>query len=149
MIEDERKAITRRAVEEIWNGRSLSAVYDFFPPDFSEAVPNFGLPPTREGMKLWVSMVLSAFPDMRFTIEEQVAEGDRVVTRWIARGTHRAEFLGLPATGRKVVLEGVTFARVSGGKVTERRAFWDRLSLIQQLGANPESLEMREGTGIL
>ena len=77
----------------------------------------------------------AGFPDLTITVEDQVAEGDMVVTRWIARGTHRGAFQGVPATGRDVVMAGTDIDRIVGGKVAECWAQVDELGLMRQLGA--------------
>ena len=87
-----------------------------------------------EGAKQYVSAFRSGFPDLHFTIEDQVAEGDIVVTRWTARGTHRGEFQGVPATGRKIQLAGTDIDRFVGGRVVECWAHVDELGLMRQLG---------------
>jgi steroid delta-isomerase-like uncharacterized protein len=80
----------------------------------------------------------SAFPDLTMTIDEQIAEGDRVVTRWTAHGTQEGEIFGIPATGKQAAVTGITISRISDGKVVESRTNWDTLGLLQQLGAVPE-----------
>jgi predicted ester cyclase len=77
----------------------------------------------------------AAFPDLHFTVEAQIAEGDMVVTRWTARGTHRGKFQSVPATGRKIRLAGTDIDRIIGGKVVECWAHVDELGLMRQLGA--------------
>ena len=78
-----------------------------------------------------------AFPDTRITIEDQVAEGDRVVTRWTARGTHQGDLMGIPPSGASGEIGGVTINRISGGKIAETWGSYDLLGLIRQIGATP------------
>lgn len=80
----------------------------------------------------------AAFPDERSTVVDQVAEGDKVVTRWRARGTHRGELDGLSPTGREIEIGGITIERVAAGRIVEVWAAWDELGLMRQLGAVPE-----------
>jgi steroid delta-isomerase-like uncharacterized protein len=79
----------------------------------------------------------AAFPDWHCEIEDFVAEGDRVVNRWIGRGTHKGDFFGIPATGKSVTLTGVTEHRVENGKIVNDWSVGDQLGLMQQLGAVP------------
>jgi steroid delta-isomerase-like uncharacterized protein len=89
----------------------------------------------REGAKQYVAALRAAFPDIHFTVEHQIAEGDIVVTRWTARGTHKGKFQSVPATGRKIRLAGTDIDRIIGGKVVECWAHVDELGLMRQLGA--------------
>ena len=87
-----------------------------------------------EGFKQMISGLLSAFPDLRITIEDQFVAGDKVATRWSAEGTNKGPFGPVPATGRRVRINGMLLDRVAGGKVVERWEQWDQMSLMQQLG---------------
>jgi|SRR5687768_17167462 predicted ester cyclase len=87
-----------------------------------------------EGFKQMISGLLSAFPDMRITIEDQIVAGDKVATRWSAEGTNNGPFGTVPATGRRVRINGLLLDRVAGGKVVERWEQWDQMSMMQQLG---------------
>ena len=84
-------------------------------------------------------MYRSAFPDVRLIIEEQVAEGDKVVTRWIAYGTHQGEMMGIAPTGNQVRVEGITISHIQRGKIVQEWELFDTLGLMQQLGAAPHS----------
>jgi len=87
-----------------------------------------------EGFKQMMSGLLSAFPDLRITIEDQFVGGDKVATRWSAEGTNNGAFGPVPATGRRVRINGLILDRVAGGKVVERWEQWDQMSMMQQLG---------------
>jgi steroid delta-isomerase-like uncharacterized protein len=91
-----------------------------------------------EGAREFYGMYQSAFPDVQITIEEQVAEGDTVATRWTARGTHQGELLGVPPSGNRVEVAGVTISRIEGGKVAEEWDNYDALGMMQGIGAIPE-----------
>jgi steroid delta-isomerase-like uncharacterized protein len=91
-----------------------------------------------EGLKESAMGYRSAFPDLRMTVDEQIAEGDRVVTRWTAHGTHESEIFGIAPTGKQATVTGITISRLSAGKVVEGRTNWDTLGLLQQLGVVPE-----------
>ena len=82
-------------------------------------------------------MYRTAFPDMRITIEDQVAEGDKVVTRWTASGTHQGDLMGIDPTGRRATVTGITIDRISGGKVEETWTNFDAMGMMQQLGVIP------------
>ena len=79
-------------------------------------------------------MYRTAFPDMRLTVEQQIAEGDLVVTRWTARGTHRGELFGAAPTNKQVTVQGITISRISSGKVVEDVASYDALGMLRQIG---------------
>jgi steroid delta-isomerase-like uncharacterized protein len=81
---------------------------------------------------------VSAFPDLKLMVEDQIAEGDKVVTRWSATGTHQGELLGIPPTGKQTTATGITIDRIQGGKIVETWTHWDNLGLLQQLGVVPQ-----------
>ena len=89
-------------------------------------------------MKAFVAAYRRAFPDARSTVEDQVAEGDKVLTRWRAHGTHRGQLGPIPPTGRAFEIEGVTIERIAGAKITEVWVARDELGLLRQLGLVPE-----------
>jgi steroid delta-isomerase-like uncharacterized protein len=86
-----------------------------------------------EAWKKFQSKYRKAFPDHRLAIEDQIAEGDKVVTRWTTQGTHKADLPGIPATGKHVKITGITISRLSNGKIVEEWQNWDALGLLQQL----------------
>jgi steroid delta-isomerase-like uncharacterized protein len=138
MTAKDNKARSRRFFEEVWNRGNMGVLDELIAPelvDHDPAAP--GLPAGREGFRQWVTMVRDAFPDVHFTIDDQIAEGDRVVTRWTARGTQRGPFLGIPASGKQVTVTGIALARYANGQNTENWVSWDRLGMLQQLGALP------------
>ena len=92
--------------------------------------PNLGL----DGFKEMVAGLLAAFPDLRFTIEDQIVAGDKVATRWTAEGTNNGAFGSVAATGRRMRVGGLILDRVVGGKVVERWEQWDQMGMLQQLG---------------
>ena len=98
-----------------------------------------GLPADRDGFKQFVAMYRVAFPDVHITIEDILAEGDRVMTRWSATGTHKGELLGIAPTEKKVTVTGMSENRISGGKVVEQWNEFDDLGMLQQIGAMPTS----------
>src|SRR5205809_2652518 len=100
MSAEENKAIIRRLYEEGYNQRRTDIIDELYAADYVNHSPLPGEAPDRAGTKRALTQGLAAFPDSRFTIEEMIAEGDRVVTRWSSRGTHLGEFTGIPATGK-------------------------------------------------
>jgi steroid delta-isomerase-like uncharacterized protein len=87
-----------------------------------------------DGFKQMVSGLLAAFPDLHFTVEDQIVAGDKVATRWVAEGTNRAAFGSVPATGRQMRVDGLILDRVADGRVVERWEQWDQMGMMQQLG---------------
>jgi steroid delta-isomerase-like uncharacterized protein len=135
---EENKAISRRVGEEIFNGGDLDLADELYAPDYVLHDPS--LPEDLhgpEGLKRYVAMTRAAFPDARVTVEDQVAEGDKVVDRWTARGTHTGEFMGIPPTGRRIEVSGVTISRFAGGKIAEDWYQGDDLGMMRQLGVIP------------
>jgi steroid delta-isomerase-like uncharacterized protein len=140
MSVQENKAIMQRYYDEAWNQGKLSVLDEIVSADYvnhSPAVP--GLPPGPEGLKPIVAAFRTGFPDVQFTIEELIAEGDKVVTRWTMRGTHKGEFMGIPATDKQVHVTGIQVECIQGGKIVEHWRQSDDLSMLQQLGAIPAS----------
>jgi steroid delta-isomerase-like uncharacterized protein len=125
------KALVRRWYEEVLNGPNLAVADDVVAADL---VFN-GQPIGREGIKQAAAWVRSIFPDLHVTVDDVVAEGDRVVTRFTARATHRGELMGIPPTGKTVTLRGVHVDRVQDGRIAERWETVDLLALLRELGA--------------
>jgi len=131
----ENKALVRRWVEEIWNKGNLSAADELFAANYlhhDPSSPDFGLGPQSEKQR--ANLYRGAFSDLQLTIDDLVAEGDTVVIRWTARGTHRGELMGVAPTGKPFTITGVSIARITGGKFVEGWVNWDALGLTQQLG---------------
>ena len=135
---EENKALVRRVTEEVFNKKNVAALDEFFAPNL---VPNNPLPPgmsrDREGYRQLTTAILTAFPDFRVTIEDMVAEGDKVVVRATTRGTQEGDFMGAPATGKHATWSEIFIWRIEGGKVVETWAEVDRLGMMQQLGVVP------------
>jgi steroid delta-isomerase-like uncharacterized protein len=96
-----------------------------------------------EGVREWISGYRHAFPDLRVTVQEQVAQGDTVVTRWATEGTHRGDLWGVPPTGKCFTITGVTIDRFFEGRIAESKESWDALGMLQQLGILPEGVGTR------
>ncbi len=128
------KALVGRFYHEVFNQKNLAAVDSLVARDIVDHGAFPGQAPGAAGVKQTCAMLLAAFPDLRFTIEDQVAEGDRVVTRWTARG----EFMGSAPTGKPTTTAGIGIDRITGGQLAESWLQWDGLGLLEQLGASPE-----------
>ncbi len=127
------KAQTRQIIDQGWNKGNMDALNNLISPDFVNHTAS-NANETRDGLKQRVQTIRSAFPDWELTAEEMLGEGDKVVTRWRGRGTHRGPFRGIPATGKKIEVTGIAIDRVVDGKRVEGWVEWDMLGLLQQLG---------------
>ena len=130
---EQNKAIVRDYLNEIVNRGNMSAFNTFFSEDvvFNEA-RNF-----REQYPARMQAIRGAFPDHHLTIRDQIAEGDKVVTRVTFHGTHSGSFNGMPATGKQVEWSGIAMDRIANGKVVEMWHVQNTASLMQQIGAPP------------
>lgn len=129
---------SRRLLEEVWSKGNFAVIDDLVDANYVNHDPNAAqLPPGREGMKQFAMAYRSAFPDLSMTVEDQVAEGDKVVTRWCARGTHKGALPGLPATGKSATVTGIGIDRIVNGKIVESWGNWDQFGMLRQLGAIP------------
>ena len=135
MSTETNKAIVRRFFEEY----TPAVIDELLALDYQHHDP--ALPPElqrgRAAYQQVVAMFYTAFPDLRTTVEETIAEGDTVVARWVSRGTHKGELMGIPGTGRQVAMKGISTHRVTGGKIAETWVNFDALGMLQQLGAIP------------
>ncbi len=132
---EQNKILIRRAVEEVWNGGNFDILDELITNDFiiHSSTPGEEIQ-GHKGVKQFYTKLREAFPDIHFTIENQVAEGDKVVTHWIARATHKGEFKGIPPTGNQVNFTAIDIDRLVNGKVVECWTNVDELGLLQQLG---------------
>jgi steroid delta-isomerase-like uncharacterized protein len=138
-MSEENKALVRRYFEEIWDKGNLDLAEELFATNFVRYGPTATEVVVRglEGFKRLVSMYRNAFPDLHIPIEDLLGEGDRVVTRWTARGTHQGELMGNAPTGNQLTVTGILIDRVSGGKIEEEWVDYDTFKLMQQIGAVP------------
>jgi steroid delta-isomerase-like uncharacterized protein len=136
-MSEENKALQRRQTEEVFNKHNPDAVDEFFAPDYVSHNAPPGMPNDREGLKALVAMYVGAFPDLKVTSDFQLAEGDKVVMRWTARGTHTGELMGIPATGKRIEMTGISIQRIAGGKIVEEWDESDQMGMMQQLGVVP------------
>jgi steroid delta-isomerase-like uncharacterized protein len=134
MSAEENKLIVRRFIEEAINKGDVDAAGAFVAEDVVEQVPFPGQGPGLSGLKEVLRQLLTAFPDMRWRVEEQIAEADKVLTRFTWTGTHQSPFFGVPATQRPVEVWGMVIDRLENGKIKETRILMDALGLMRQLG---------------
>ena len=132
---EENKTMVRRLVDEAQTNGNLAVVDELLAEDFVDHTPFPGLPPTRDGVKSLFGYLRTVFPDLRVRIQEQVAEEEKVVTRKVFEGTHRAEFMGIPSTGRPVSFEVIDILTFNEGRISEHRVIFDQLGIRQQLTA--------------
>ena len=136
MSTEQNKAIVRRVFDEIVNKGHLAVADELLAADYVNH--DFPAPaPGAEGFKLVTTMFRSAFPDIVVTLEDEFADGDRVVTRGVFVGTHTGDFMGIPATGRAVSIKYLDIWRLENGKAKENWVQMDLLGLMQQLGVVP------------
>ncbi|HEX5500479.1 MAG TPA: ester cyclase [Thermomicrobiales bacterium] len=130
------KECIRQFFQRIWNEGEEAAIDEFIAEEAAGNDPDFGI--GREGFRRQWRQWRAAFPDLHFAVEELVAEGDTVVSRWTLTGTHRGEFMGIPATGRAIRIGGMSLDHLRDGKLVAGFDGWDALGLRRQLGALPD-----------
>jgi steroid delta-isomerase-like uncharacterized protein len=141
-MSEQNKAAARRFFE-LWEAGETDRFEEVVAADAVDHDPQRPFPDERgaEAARKTAEMFLSAFPDTGYTVEQQVAEGDLVVTRWTASGTHEGELMGIPPTQKSVEVSGIAIDRFSDGKIAESWGNWDTIGLMQQLGAIPTPTE--------
>lgn len=137
MAAAENKEFMTHFIEEVINKKNLHAIDDLVAEDFTEQVPFPGQGPGREGLKFAITAMLAGFPDMHWTVQEQIAEGEKVVTRFTWTGTHAGAFMGIPPTNKRVEVWGVVMDVVRSGRFAESRILMDTVGLLQQVGVLP------------
>jgi len=138
MSSEENKAIVREAAEA-FNRNDLDAVDRLFAADYVDRDPSrAGLPPGPDGVKQAWSMFRAAFPDLQVTVEDTIADDDKVAVRGVVRGTHQGELMGMPPTGSTVTAALIDINRIENGRLVERWRETDMLGMMQQLGVVPQ-----------
>ena len=132
---EESKLLVRGFIEQVINKRDLNAAGDYVAEDVVEQVPFPSQGPGLAGLKDVLRVLFAAFPDMHWTIEEQIAEASKVLTRFVWTGTHNGEFFGVPASGREVSVWGMVIDRLEEGRIKDTRILMDTFSLMQKIGA--------------
>jgi steroid delta-isomerase-like uncharacterized protein len=129
----------RRIFEEAFNKGNLAVIDEATSPDLIAHNVIAGTPNGPQGLKLLVTMFRTAFPDLHYTVEDEIAAGDKFAVRWSMHGTHRGMFLGNPPTGKQVDVLGIMFGRTENGRIIEDWTLTDQLGILQQLGIVPPS----------
>lgn len=141
MSVQENKVLARRVFDEIWSKGKLDLADELLTPDFVGHPIGLREPfKGPEGAKEFIGSLREGFPDASFAIEEMIAEGDVVATRWVMTGTHDGEFMGIDPTERRVRIDGMTFLRFEQGKVVEGRTLQDAVGLLRALDATPMAM---------
>ena len=134
----ENKDIVRRLYGEVWNDRKLGLVAELISP--SHALNDPFVSGSQVGPEMYRRRILeltASFPDLRFALDDLIAEKEKVVASWVISGTHKGDFMKIPATGNKVSVEGITIHYIRDGKILDSNARWDAVGLLRQLGALP------------
>lgn len=138
------KAIVRRLYEEVWNKRKFEFMNVLVSPSHALHGPSFsGSSIGPEAYTQVMILYTVGYPDLRFSIEEMIAEGEKVVCYWTITGTHKGEFMGIPATGKKISVDGITIHHVTKGKIMDSYVSMDMLGMMQQLGAIPAARQLQ------
>ena len=139
MSSETNKTVSRRFFEEVFGKGKLNVLDEIIAKDNVNSGPGSlpGLPTGPEGAKQLITIYRNAFPDVHFTIDEQLAEGEKVLTRWTGHGTHQGELQGLPATGKSSTISGIVIDRIVNGKIAESWGLFDNFSMMQQPGVIP------------
>src|SRR4029453_3920357 len=138
-MSESNKTVVRRLFEEVWNKGYLPVADELFAQNYSHhdsSAPDFGGGPESE--KKRATLYRTAFPDVRLTIEDIIAEGETVTARWSCKGTHKGNLSGIAPTGKQVTITGISVVRFTNGKMAEGWVNWDALGLMQQLGVVAE-----------
>jgi len=140
MAIEDNKALAHRFHEEIFSQGNIALIDEICDTNWTfhdRSYPQREWPRGPEGAKQLVNLYRAAFPDLQFTYEDQIAEGDKVVSCWTARGTHKGDLMGIPPTGKQATITGITIMRIANGKIAEDWANFDVFGMLQQLGAIP------------
>jgi predicted ester cyclase len=130
----ETQKMIERIPLEILNNSKFELIDELYATNYVEHTPAPGIAPTREGFKQTAIALKTAFPDLRYTIEDVIESGDKIVHRLTASGTMKADFLGMPATGKHATWTEVHIGRVANGRLTDHWGVIDQLSMLVQLG---------------
>lgn len=138
-MSDANKTLVRRLFDEVWNKGHQQVADELFAQNYQHhdsSSPDLGRGPESE--KKRVALYRNAFPDIRFTVEDLIAEGESVTARWSCHGTHKGELNGIAPTGKQITISGISVSRFTNGKMIEGYVNWDALGMMQQLGVVPE-----------
>jgi steroid delta-isomerase-like uncharacterized protein len=132
---DDNKSLANRFFFSAWNAGNAGIGKEIFAPGFVNHNLMTGQQAGVDGINQFIRRWHTAFPDASVSVDMQLAEGNKVVTRWTSRGTHRGTFLGFQATGKPVAITGIDIHAIDGGRISESWGFWTKASLLQQIGA--------------
>ena len=138
-MSEQHKSAARNFIERDLNQKDLTALDVYFSPSLTDHALPPGLPPGREGRKLFASALLAAFPDLHVQLDDMVADGDKLVSRYTVHGTHNGELMGIPPTGKQVSIGGIAIDRFEDGQSVEHWEIFDQMGMMQQLGVIPTS----------
>lgn len=136
-MSDQNKAIVQRYIEEVYNKGNVDVVNELVAADYVNHGGLSDQAPGAEGLKQFIPQLRTIFPDEHLTLDQVIAEGDKVAYRWVARGTHKAEMMGVAPTGKQLTGTGISIVRIANGKIAEEWTSRDDLSIMQQLGIAP------------
>ncbi len=136
MTTETQKTIERIPLEVLNNGQ-FGLLDQIVTTDFVNRTAQPGVPPTREGFKQSMTALKTAFPDLHYTIDDSIESGDRIVHRLTASGTMKADFMGMPATGKRATWTEIHIGRVANGRLAEHWGIVDQLGMLVQLGVVP------------
>jgi steroid delta-isomerase-like uncharacterized protein len=147
MTEEERRI--RAMVLELWNTGNTGLTKQIYTERAERRHPNSPEPVRGpDAIGKFVSEVHTGFPDFHIELKETVTEGDRTVYHWNVTGTHRGEFAGIPPTGKRISIDGLTMSRIEGGKIAGENVYFDRVAMLEQLGvAVPQKTRAGKATG--
>jgi steroid delta-isomerase-like uncharacterized protein len=137
MVIEQNKRVARRFFEDAYNNGNIGLLEELLSATYVDQKAPPGTPAGPGGIAQVITMFRKAFPDLRFTIEDQIAEGDKVATRYTFRGTHLGELMGIPPTGKLVSIGGISIYCFTAGKMDQAWIEYDMLGLLQQLGVAP------------
>lgn len=133
------KNISKRLIDDVWNTGHSSSLAEIVTPNYTITGPQLppNLPHGPDGVKQLVNVYRRGFPDLQITVDEQLTDGDKVITRWTAHGTHKGEFFGMTPSGKRVSFSGIDIDRMMDNKIAQTWMDADLLGLMQQIGAVP------------
>lgn len=136
-MSEQYKNAAQNLIEKGFNQKDPNAFEAYFSPHLKDHSLPPGIPEGFEGRKMFYSTMLAAFPDMQVRLEDVFAEGDKLVSRWSARGTHNGDMMGIPPTGKQISVGGIAIDRFENGQSVEHWEVFDQMGLMQQLGVIP------------
>jgi steroid delta-isomerase-like uncharacterized protein len=136
-MSDKNRAVIRRLVDQFWNEKNSDVVDELFATDF--VLHNNGVSMTKNQALELLTNAREAFPDLRLTLDDLIAEGDKIVLRWTWHGTHQRDLWGIPPTNRNATGTGITIYRFAGDRIVEEWSNVDTLGVLRQIGAVPQN----------